>query len=926
MAASYIWHDRDGEGRNLHSMFRRSFKISGTVKKAELNLFADSVYELYVNGTYVDFGPVRFDPRAPQYDIYDLTPHLCEGCNTIAVLVRHFGCVVFRAMPARAGMIAWGSVETVDGETVSLESGTSWKIQRSDAYRPTAPKMSFSLEPMEIFSQAMEPAGWRGVDFDDSGWADAMGLEKQDAWGDLSPRSIPFMSGKEVRVDRVTHIGPLLCDEDIYSFQVPALYWYDFHFSVACRKEFSATLFYTWIYSPEEQTVPAGLFWGEHWLNGELLNSGKGSANSSMRVDHSLQLKQGWNSFFGKIDAYFESIDFYLGLPSDRELVVNADRDLNGNVIFRRTDVLRTEEYEALGGEAALPFAADSLPSVSCGWIGVTANDPADNPARERDWDRFGEDLPVVSPDELRGFVFRKEEFPDGFVVELDMGAMRLLRQEIDLEGVAGATVDFAFSEHFHDGERAKLFPTHEYYGAARAKCSRDRLVWSPMQPHGFRYFVLTVRNPSGDVKLNRLAFHSAEYPVEEVGAFDCSDSLLNDIWAMCKRTEMTDMEDAYIDCPGRERGMYVRDTIIQYHNNLALFGDHKLMRHCLDLYGMSSAPDGKFRACYPLEQDYTIADFSLNMVEGFSNYVQQTGDFSVVENCWDAIKTNLQWFHDLSDEREDGFLDADWPAKHGKESRYMGLHGDNQSVSPRDGVNSVFTSMYLSALLAAAQLADQLNDATTATDCRRRYEKVKASVNRLCWNAEQGSYADTLEKKQYTIQAAIMAFRAGVPDVEQTDALRTFILKNLPSLFADGVSPAGGVIVSPHFCFYLFEVLYSLGLAELAEKLMREGWSWMMTLGTKTCTEFFSPKGSWCHAWSASPAYYLSKNALGVQIPDWPNQDHVEIRVQSSLESATGTWPHPKGPLYVQWHMEDGKRIFDRVEAPEGVTVTICG
>jgi hypothetical protein len=926
MRKKYIWVDPCGEGRNLHGMFRRSFELCGDACKAELNLFADSVYELCVNGTYVNFGPVRFDPRAPQFDTFDLAPYLHSGRNTIAVLVKHFGCVVFRAMPARAGLIAWGSVETADGKTVSLDSGAAWKARRSEAYKPTAPKMSFSLEPMEVFSQAMEPAGWRETDFDDSGWAAATILEKQDTWGNLSPRPIPFMSGKAVGADRVVHLGPLLCDEDSYSFQAPALYWYDFHFSVARRKEFSATLFYSWIYSPEEQTVPAGLFWGEHWLNGELLNSGKGSAVSSMRVDHSLHLKQGWNYFFGKIDAYFESIDFYLGLPARKGLVVNADRDLNGTVVFRRTDVLRTEEYAALGGAAALPFSAGALPKVSGGWIDVTADDPADNPARERDWDRFGADLPLVSPDALNGFVFRKEEFPCGFAVELDMGAMRLLRQEIDLEGVAGATVDFAFSEYLHDGERAKLFPTHEYHSAARAKCSRDRLVWSPMQPHGFRYFVLTVRNPSGDVKLNRLAFRSAEYPVEETGAFACSDPLLNDIWAMCKRTEMADMEDAYIDCPGRERGMYVRDTIIQYHNNLALFGDHKLMRHCLALYGMSAAPDGKFRACYPLEQDYTIADFSLNMLEGFLVYVQQTGDLSVVKNCWPAIQTNLKWFHDLSDERADGLLDADWPANHGKESRYMGLHGDNQSASRRDGINSVLTSIYLSALQAAAQLADQLGDSATAADCRRRYEKVKASVNRLCWNAEQGSYADTIEKKEYTIQAAIMAFRAGVPDAKQADALRAFILKNLPSLFADGVSPAGGVIVSPHFCFYLFEVLYSLGLAELAEKLIREGWSWMMTLGTKTCTEFFSPKGSWCHAWSASPAYYLSKNALGVQIPDWPSQDRVEIRVQSALESAAGIWPHPKGSLHVQWHMENGKRIFDRVEAPDGVTVTIYG
>jgi len=96
------------------------------------------------------------------------------------------------------------------------------------------------------------------------------------------------------------------------------------------------------------------------------------------------------------------------------------------------------------------------------------------------------------------------------------------------------------------------------------------------------------------------------------------------------------------------------------------------------------------------------------------------------------------------------------------------------------------------------------------------------------------------------------------------------------------------------------------------------------MSLGSKTCTEFFSKKGSWCHAWSASPACYLSKNALGVQISGDPDCDDVEIRVQTALEWAEGTYPHPKGSIHIKWHTENGVRVFGRVEVPDGVKVTI--
>jgi len=922
----HIWFDSEGEGRNLHGMFRRSFSVTGAVRKAQLHLFADSVYELYVNGQRVNFGPARFDPRAPEYDSYDLTPHLREGPNAIAVLVQHFGCIVFRAMPARAGLIAWGEVEMEEGSSISLESGSAWKSMRSEAYQFSAPKQSFSLEPMEIFHQGKEPGGWKTKGFDDSAWADAVVLKKQDTWGFLSPRSIPFMSGEEVSPERVMHLTPLELKEDLYSFRVPADYWHEFHFEPARRDKFKATLFYTWVYSPEKQTVPAGLFWGEYWVNGEWLNDGRKSTEASLRVDHPLSLRKGWNSFFGAIHPYSDTVDFYLGLPSGMGLVVSADQELDGDIVFRRTDVLCTEEYEALGGDEALPLAVDNLPEVSCGWIDVAAEESANNPARERDWDRFGAEISGVSPSDLNGFVFCKKQFPDGFALELEMGAMRLLKPEIEMEGVEGATIDLAFSEYLNGANRMKLFSTHQYQSAARAKCSRNRLEWSPMQPHGFRYLVLTVRNPQGDIKLNRLTVRSGEYPVEEVGTFRCSEPLLNEIWTMCKRTEMTDMEDAYIDCPGRERGMYIRDTLIQYHNNLALFGDQKLMRRCLKLYGMSSAPDGKFRACYPLEKDYTIADFSLNMMEGFWSYVQQTGDLSVARDCWEKIVANMGWFNELSDEREDGLLDGDWNLKQGVESRYHGFHGDNRADMRRGGINSTFTSMYLSALTATAELADRLDDAVVAADSRARYEKVKKTINQFCWDEKRGSYADTLEKKSFSPQAAIMALLAGVPDSAQKESLREFMKQTASSLFVNGLNPDDGTMVSPHFCFYLFEALYQLDLPELAEKLMREGWSWMMSLGTNTCTEFFSRQGSWCHAWSASPAYYLSKYALGVHLSEDPQKDDVEIRVQSgSLDWAEGTYPHPKGPIYVKWHMENGLRVFDRINVPDGVCFTVC-
>jgi len=104
---------------------------------------------------------------------------------------------------------------------------------------------------------------------------------------------------------------------------------------------------------------------------------------------------------------------------------------------------------------------------------------------------------------------------------------------------------------------------------------------------------------------------------------------------------------------------------------------------------------------------------------------------------------------------------------------------------------------------------------------------------------------------------------------------------------------------------------------------MMKQGWGWALAQGLKTCPEYFSLHRSQCHAWSASPTYYLSKYVLGVHFPKAPDLDYVELNVKTHyVEHAEGRFPHPKGVIYVKWHKENGKIVFDVVKAPERVIV----
>ena len=117
--AKYIWFDEIGQERNPYALFRKSFEVNSEVKEAVINLFADTNYEIFVNGEFVEFGPVRFEPCFPLFDSHDIKSYLKQGKNVIAVIVNYIGHKNFKSMKNRAGMIAWGNIDT-DNEDITL--------------------------------------------------------------------------------------------------------------------------------------------------------------------------------------------------------------------------------------------------------------------------------------------------------------------------------------------------------------------------------------------------------------------------------------------------------------------------------------------------------------------------------------------------------------------------------------------------------------------------------------------------------------------------------------------------------------------------------------------------------------------------------------------------------------------------------------
>jgi hypothetical protein len=314
--------------------------------------------------------------------------------------------------------------------------------------------------------------------------------------------------------------------------------------------------------------------------------------------------------------------------------------------------------------------------------------------------------------------------------------------------------------------------------------------------------------------------------------------------------------------------------------------------------------------------------------VDGFLIQYRQTGDASLADRYWDAIMGDLAWFHELSDERTDKILNADWDKIRGIKSEYGGFHGDNTctpDMIDKSGPHAAFSCFYLKAMRSALELVKILGRSSDAEDLEIRIGVLASSIYHTFWDTEKGCIADTLSRTTWSVQSNAMAVLAGAVPDDALPGLKQHMEHLLKSIFVNGYDPSDGAYFSPHFSFYIFDALYRLGLYNVAESTIRQGWGWMLSQGLVTCSEFFSLKDSLCHAWSASPVWYLSTNLLGVRYPEAPDFTRIVIDIRTSgVTWAEGTFPHPHGVVKIKWHLDGNNRIFDRIEVPEGCIVEV--
>ncbi len=901
----FIWKDAAGSGRQQTVLFRRTFHIAdtGSVDSAVIHLFADSRYHLYVNGTHVNFGPSRFYLRNPRYDSYDLSGYLQEGRNVIAAEVLSNGTETFQVPLSIGGLIAWGEVRTGTG-SVSLDTPGQWKMFASGAFRQDALRFSFACGPMEIFDAREEPGRWKTADFDDSQWEGPVEIENQGHWGSLSPRIIPPLTREEVVPVKLLGIYEPSAEETVYSFfiktpdETNSLYGSGWQM-YAC----------TYVYSPREQEVEMGLWWGEYYLNGEGPPevSGRDPGNP-VRQNRVFSFRQGWNFLFISYVAIWGGWDYYMAVPEEAGLRFSPVKSPDQGPAMLTAGPF-PEDEEIFDPEKISPGDdARIVSGKTFGWTTRALDTRGPNPARDMVWRKPDLERNLKPND----FQVTDLEISGPVTLVFDLGGKQLGRFFFQMDAAEGTVVDLGWSEDLNSLGMPFLYKRLQVNAAARFITGEGPNRYETFKPYGARYLQVHVDPGGSPCRLEKTGIIRQVYPFEKRGSFSCSNPMLDRIWELGWRTLRVCAEDSYTDTPFRERGLYAGDALPEYAITLATSGDSRLMKQSLllfrDMYHGTMYGDRK----------EGLNDFILITLLELHWYYQVTRDLDLVRALYPGYRALMQ--HISGERNAKGYYSAG--------RVFIEWTKINKSADL-----TAFQALLSESFRCMADLADALDLEEDAVKFSGEADRLDDVINDLFWDRGKGAYRDgfregTAIDHHYPI-SSIHPLLFGISPETREDSLIAFLDRELRDIGEETRNRK----ITPYGSFYLFAALYRTGHAALAERFMLRYWSRMIHQGNDTSWENFDigsgeggGQGTASHAWSGHPTFFLSTEVLGVQMGFGREFDPslIEIAPQSeTLSWARGTVPHPAGMVGVDWKVE-GDRLVLHVHLPGGVAYRV--
>jgi len=383
-------------------------------------------------------------------------------------------------------------------------------------------------------------------------------------------------------------------------------------------------------------------------------------------------------------------------------------------------------------------------------------------------------------------------------------------------------------------------------------------------------------------------------------GTFETSDPYFTRLWWMARNTLYVCARDGYMDCPDRERGLWVGDVADQTGAVFYTLDEpgRLLLKKGIDntiayrkgdtIQGL--APGfGAYRG-----KSSELTGQSLQYIDqGIWQYYYNTGDKATLENAYPAVLNYLKLW---------GMQENGLPKHRKGYANWVDWGIDTDPVA----TNVV---LYYMALKSAKKMAIALGETKDVAWYDTRIDSIKKNFDKEYWQGNRyGS-----KKKKIEERVSALAIISGLAKKENYTILVDSVLVPVKKS-------------SPHMEWIAEEAImltgkYDKGLERMKQRYQQQvDRKWLTTLYEK-----YQPKlrGTYNHAWNA-PNYVLSRYIAGIKATAiaWSN---YEVKPNlAHMTSVKQIVPSVKGDITVEVNKTENNYNLNLI-SPESTTATIC-
>ncbi len=436
-----------------------------------------------------------------------------------------------------------------------------------------------------------------------------------------------------------------------------------------------------------------------------------------------------------------------------------------------------------------------------------------------------------------------------------------------------------------------------------------------------FRYCELeNLKIPINDITIKQKVFN---YRFNDNSSdFVCSDTILNNVWSLCKHTiKATSFCGLYIDgdC---ERTPYEADALI-----------NQLSHYCVDNeYSMAQRTNEYF-----INNPTWPTEWILHTVLLFYYDFLYTGNIESISNNYEALK--YKTLVDL--EREDGLISSksekvtdelmkklgfkdtkqricdivDWPPAQSETTWKLATKEGERDGYEMVAVNTVVNSFHYFNLKLMAEIAGYLGKKEDSIFFYKKSILVKEAINEKLIDKNIGIYVDGENSKHSSLHANMFPLAFGIVLDKYLKTVISFIKSR-------------GIACSVYGAQYLLEGLYKQGEANYALNLMtstsdRSWWNMIKVGSTLTLEAWdmkYKPNSDWNHAWGTAPANIITRYMWDI-MPVIPGFTKVQIKPQlSNLTSSKIKVPTIKGTIIAEYKVINDKNKLFVIELPKNM------